>query len=840
MKSLFRITLVALTCLQVAHAQRQKVGLTINPTLEYYLGNATYDQRIPKPQDILGYVPGEYHVTHDKLVHYMTALAAASDRITLENRGSTYEGRPLLLLTITHPDNRAKLSQIQTAQQNGSADTNSPVIIYQGFSIHGNEPSGSNASLLYAYHLAAATDAATIKSLKESVILLDPSLNPDGLQRFAGWVNQHKSHVINPDNNDREYDEVWPGGRTNHYWFDMNRDWLPVQLPESRARIKSFRAWQPHILTDHHEMGTNSSFFFQPGIPSRTHPLTPQMNQDLTREIGTYHASAFDKIGSLYYTEESFDDFYYGKGSTYPDINGGVGILFEQGSSRGHAQNSENGVVTFPFTIKNQLTAALSTLQAGIAMRPKLIAYQNDFYQQASRDNRGGGDIVFGTPDDPARAAGLAEIMYRQGLELYKLNSTQNIDGKRYAANAAYVVPRNQRHGRLLDAMLEERTTFSDSLFYDISAWSYKHSFDLNVKENTSGMRGARINELAEITAPASTPFGKSNYAYLISYRDYLAPATLYHVMKAGLRVKVAQRAFSQNGVNYPHGTLMIPVVNQNLTPDQIYNKLQAIAARFTTHITPVGTGSTQGIDLGSRNFGAVTLPKIAVLVGDGINPYDAGEIWHLMDQRYEIPITKLDINSMRSSTIADYTTIIVPATYGTPDNGAIETLKEWTRSGGNLIGFRSSLRWLSRKEFIKLNFKDTSIMAKNTPYELSREFRGAQVIGGALFETKLDLSHPIAYGYSDPSLTMFRNTTIFVEPKDNNYDNPIQYTQTPLVSGYISEENLEQLSGTVPFVTDRLGRGRVSVFTDNTNFRAFWWGTNKLMMNAIYFSRFM
>ena len=206
--------------------------------------------------------------------------------------------------------------------------------------------------------------------LDELVILFDPSFNPDGLQRFAYWANTNKNQILTADPNDREYNEVWPGGRTNHYWFDMNRDWLPAQLPESQARIKTFTKWLPNILTDHHEMGTNSSFFFQPGIPSRVNPLTPAMNQKLTQKIGSFHVEAFDKLGSLYYSEEDYDDFYYGKGSTYPDINGGIGILFEQASSRGHIQESDNGLLTFPFTIRNQLTAGLSTtLKAAAEMR---------------------------------------------------------------------------------------------------------------------------------------------------------------------------------------------------------------------------------------------------------------------------------------------------------------------------------------------------------------------------------------------------------------------------------------------------------------------------------------
>ena len=238
------------------------------------------------------------------------------------------------------------------------------------------------------YYLAASNEPETLEILDNSVILFDPCLNPDGLQRFANWVNSNKNLVPNPDNNDREFSEVWPGGRTNHYWFDLNRDWLPVQLPESQARVKTYSDWLPNIVTDHHEMGTNSTFFFQPGIPSRVNPLIPNLNQKLTEKVAKYHANFLDKIGSLYYSKENYDDLYFGKGSTYPDANGGIGILFEQGSSRGHIQNSQNGVLTFPFTIRNQLTTTLSTLKAASELRIELLSYMNDFYVNNFNDSR--------------------------------------------------------------------------------------------------------------------------------------------------------------------------------------------------------------------------------------------------------------------------------------------------------------------------------------------------------------------------------------------------------------------------------------------------------------------
>ena len=815
--------------------------------LDYYLPtDVSYNPNIPTPKSSIGHQVGDWHITHDKLVQYMYTLASSSDRITIENRGATFEGRPLLLLTITSANNHANIETIRqqhlelTQKEPSTTNINEmPIVVQQGFSIHGNEPSGSNAALAVAYYLAAAQGPAIDTLLNNTVILFDPSYNPDGLQRFAYWANTNKSKNINPDPNDREYDEVWPGGRTNHYWFDMNRDWLPVQLPESRARIATFHKWMPNILTDHHEMGTNSSFFFQPGIPSRTHPLTPQQNQDLTGEIGSYHATAFDKIGSFYYSKESFDDFYYGKGSTFPDINGSIGILFEQASSRGHAQESVNGILTFPFTIRNQFTAALSTLEAAVAMRQKILSYQQEFYQQAFKEAAKADAIVFGDEKDPSKAYHLAEILMRQNIQVHKIANDFTSKGKHYTKESSYAVPKNQRQHRLINAMFEKRTKFKDSLFYDVSAWTLPLAFNLDYNQDIPTDKvGEKITTL---TKPAANAPKYSEYGYLMQWHDYYTPKALNMLLKKGIRAKVGMTPFTSQNKEYDYGTILIPVQNQDLSSKDIAKAVEEIVAQTGVTIDPANSGQTQKINLGSNQFKALKLPKVAMLVGDGINPYDAGEIWHLFDQRYDMHITKLDTKNFRRVDLSKYTDIIMPATRGNALNkDAAKKLKTWVQNGGTLIGYKSAGKWLEKNEFMKMTFKSNKTTATDISFEQRSNYNGAQYIGGAIFQTTLDRSHPIAFGYKNKSLPVFRNTTLFIEADKNSYNNPIKYTASPLLSGYISLPNLELLKNTVPFKKAKLGRGNILYFTDNTNFRAFWYGTNKLLMNAIFFGDHM
>ena len=810
----------------------------------YYLPqDVTYNSKIPTPASVIGHEVGEWHVTHDKLVQYMYAVAAASDRISIVSRGTTFEGRPLLLLTITSAQNHANLESIHknhlkrtNEDVSPSEIEKSPIVVYQGFSIHGNEPSGSNAALMVAYYLAAAQGPQIDALLNNTVILFDPSFNPDGLQRFAYWANTNRNKNLTTDGNDREYHEVWPGGRSNHYWFDMNRDWLPVQLPESRARLVTFHDWLPNILTDHHEMGTNSSFFFQPGIPERTHPLTPSMNQELTRKIGTYHAAALDQIGSLYYSEEDYDDFYYGKGSTFPDINGSVGILFEQASSRGHVQESDNGILTFAFTIRNQFTAALSTLKAAVEMRKEMLNYQYDFFK-ARRDqisNAKTNAYLVGDQKDVSKMTHFLDILLRHQIKVHQLDSDITLNGKNFKAGKSYVIPKDQKNKTLLNAMFEKRTSFQDSLFYDISAWSFPLAFNLDFADNgNTKLSGAPI-EKAEFNKGTITT--KSNYAYLFEWHDYYAPKLAYRLLSKGVRLKVGKSPFSQNDVNFDYGTIMIPAQNQSMSSEELFQIIDEALAGIPVQVFGVGTGLNKGIDLGSGEFSTLKLPKIGLFVGGGVNPHDAGEMWHMLDQRFDIPISKLDVDDLSGMDLSRYNVLIASNMRGSLSEGAEKNLKSWIEDGGTLVAYGSVLTWLAKKEWLNAKFKSTTQVAKNISFDQKSNFQGAQVVGGAIFNSKIDRSHPINFGTLGNELPVFRNSTMFMEADKDSYNNPVQYTDSPLLSGYISTTNLDSLKGTSAVKIQRLGRGRIVGIVNNTAFRAFWFGTNKLLLNSIFF----
>ena len=827
--------------------------------LKYYLPDSVnYNPSIPKPKEIIYHEVGEWHVTHDRLVNYMKAIAAAApERVKLETMGFTYENRPQVLLIITSKKNHDNLESIrqQHVQLTDPAKSSlintdqMPIVVWIGHSIHGNEPSGANASLVTAYYLAAAQGKQIDELLDNTVILLDPSFNPDGLQRFSTWVNQHKSKNLVSDPNSREFNEAWPGGRFNHYWFDLNRDWLPAVHVESQNRLKWFHYWKPNILTDHHEQGSNATFFFQPGVASRVNPLTPSRNQELTASLGKFHAQFLDRIGSLYFTKENYDDYYYGKGSTYPDINGSIGILFEQASSRGHAQQTSNGILKFPATVKNQFITALSTLEGAKFLRKDFLNWQREFYRTAITE--AGSSLVkgyvLGDKDDLTKTTLFVEMLRRHQVEVYELNTNFSIDGLNFEKGNAFVVPTNQPQNRLIHAIFDKTLSYKDSLFYDITAWTMPLAFGLNYAELNAAKYNISLlgNKVETISLPKGNLIGgKSEYAYLFQWDELLAPKALYELQEAGVLVKTATSKFeieTMNGVKkFDYGTISIPVKLQKLDAVKLYELINGVAEKNGITIYSVKTGNVQsGSDLGSNKMISVARPVIAMLVGTGVNPTDAGEIWYLLDQRMNIPATHLEQTTFNRIDLSKYNTIVmVGGNYAELNK---EKLKAWVQGGGVLIALEEAVQWSAQNGISTISFKTPKSPVdsnKKFSYVEREQIEGAQQVSGAIFGAETDLTHPLAYGYHTKIISLFKANKVFMEKGKNPFGSPFYYGSQPLQSGWVSKENGDAIKNSSAVVVNTIGAGRVINIADNPNFRAFWLGGTKLFMNAIFFGR--
>ena len=819
----------------------------------YYLpAGTTYDENIPTPKSVIGHEVGEWHVTHDRLVQYMYALAEKSDRVAIEEYGRTYEHRPLLLLTITAPDNHRNLSTIKQehlklTQSNVDGATSiqdQPAVVWLGHTVHGNEASGANSSLLTAYHFAAAQGPEIEKLLRETIILIDPAINPDGLNRFSSWTNSHRSQNLVTDPNNLEQNEHWPRGRTNHYWFDLNRDYIPVQLPESQGRIAKIHEWKPNIYTDHHEMGTNSTFFFQPGVPSRVHPLIPGENYRITERISKYFREGLDAIGSLYFYKERYDDYYPGRGPTYVDFNGGIAILFEQASARSHAQESVNGILHFHFAIRNQFTAALATVKAGHEMRNELLTYQKAYYdataELAAKDPIKA--YVFGSEQDPAKTWALAEIAHRHDISVYELKERIQAKDGTFAPGSSYVIPLQQDQHRLIHALFEIRNTFEDSLFYDVSAWTLPLAFNLPYTALDSRQFNERlVGEIADRAFPKGRlKGGRAGYAYLFEMTGYYAHRSLQRLHQAGIRAKVATKPFTGlDGKQFSSGTIMVPVKNQEVPEATIHELMETITEEDAVDVFGVSTGAVaDGPPLGSNDLLLLSKPSVMIIAEGNLSGYEVGEAWHLLDTRFGMQVSLVSVDALERIGLARYNTIVcVDGNYNSIGKKAIDQLSAWVERGGTLIGFKGGAKWLADIGLSNGQFGyPPSPIGDDLSYHEYQNARGAQVIGGSIFKGHLDLAHPIGWGFQHEEVPLFKRGTLVLKNSKPRISNPLTYAREALWSGYVPEEKLPYISNSSAIAINTVGKGKVIGFVDNPNFRAFWYGTNKLFLNAVFF----
>jgi len=811
----------------------------------FFKDKAPFNKVIPTPEEFLGYPIGEQHTRHDLIVAYFYKLAEVSDRATIEVYGKTHEQRKLVMLTVSSPKNLSNLESIKN-QHLAFVDPNKnpknyndvPVFIQLGYNVHGNEPSSSEAALLTAYTLVASTNSEVINYLNKSIIFIDPTINPDGRDRHTQWANQFKAKALVSDNIDAEHNEAWPRGRTNHYWFDLNRDWLLGVHPESQGKLKWMHSWYPNVVTDFHEMGTNSNHFFEPMKPiGSLDPIMPKENyEDLNDLFAPYFSSALDKIGSFYYTKESFDGTYPGYGSSYPDLQGGLALLFEQASSRGHVQDTDYGKMTFAFTIRNQYTSGFATIKAAVENIAFLRKYQQTFFKTAilQKAKTGFAGYEFGDDYDMNRNKAFIEQLLSHKIKVYK-------KGKKF------VVPLKQAQHRMVQTMFETYSKYRDSVYYDASAWSVANFYNMKSKGLKSVKLGAEIKSVNGIVN--NTKIKKASYAYILDWNDYYTPAALYYMQSKGLTVASAFKPFtiSTNNGNksFNYGSLLIPISKQKKSSAEVYKIVSAAQTKYDIPVFGTNSGySIKGIDLGSNNFRALTKPKVAMLVGEGVNSLEAGEVWHLLDTRIDMPITKVRMNNFRRANLdKNNTLVMVSGNYSQLDSIQRLKLKNWVSKGNTIVTIAGGSKWLIDKKIVKESLTKKSKVKdkkkeeiKRLPFVDARENKGRERVGGIILEVDLDLTHPLGFGYRSEKLPVYKNNMIFLSPSKNAYATVAKYTNNPHIDGFITQKNLDTfIKPSASLLVSKIGKGRAVLFADNPNFRGAWYGTNKLFLNALF-----
>lgn len=819
MKSLLIAGLVGLGAL----AQPQT--LPIDHSLPI-VGVKSYDSAIPLPEQVIGHRIGTRHTRADQIVSYFDAVDAKSPRVLVERQGRSYEGRELIHAIVASPENMKRLDAIQK-QNHRLVDepgrvtdeelAKMPVIVWMGYNVHGNEASASEAAILTLYHLAAARGEWIDRLLANAVIIVAPCYNPDGRDRFANWVNGNRGRIALDDLNDREHREPWPGGRTNHYWFDLNRDWLPLTQVESQVRHAHWVKWRPELTTDFHEMGSTSTYFFQPGVPERVHPLTPQGNKDLTLRFARYHADALGKLNELYFTEERYDDFYPGKGSTYCDLEGSVGILFEQASSRALLTPGQGRTLDFATTIRNQVATSIASLSAAADMRLDFLRHRRDSHLAGSRGE--------GLADwKGIRLSGDQDRLLMMGQLLLKHEIDFHFDER------GILIKFPQPQGRLIQAMFETRKSFEDTGFYDISAWRFDVAFGLQMELLSTEPEG-EIGRVAEIHLTHSDWLpGKNPYAYVLHWQRHEAPAAAHDLMRSGVEMMLVKKPF-RNG-RIAHGDLVIPVQQRSLEFGELQQKLAEAVKKWRVTVEPIELGSGEILSIGGSGTAALETPKIALAVGTGTSSNEAGELWHLLDQEMQIPVAIVDVDRLGSALDKYNTVILAGGTY----SAALGTaLKTWVDAGGRLIATGTAGRFVSSSEIWKLESRRFTPKVGDLAYgEISKE-RDRHTVPGTLFEVEFDQTHPLAY-HLPKRMGVFRESNEFIVPSTTAGANVARFTSTPVMAGYISPEVEGMIDRGGVILARRQGAGSVIVIDANPHFRTFFYGSNRILMNAIFF----
>ncbi len=816
-------------------------GSTISAQDYFYQKFQPFNSEIPSPEAFLGYGIGEHHTRHDLIVAYLEKLAEVSDRASIAEYGRTHEGRKLVMLTITAPENLSNLDQLKEEhlaftdpKKSVSNYGDVPIFINLAYNVHGNEPSSSEAALLTAYTFAASENPEILNYLKNAVIFIDPTINPDGRDRHTQWANTYQGSPEVADSQDVEHNEYWPMGRTNHYWFDLNRDWLLAINPESRGKLNWYHQWYPNVVTDFHEMGTQSTYFFEPMKTNASYdPIMPKENyEDLNTLFGNAFSKSLDSIGSLYFTKEVFDGTYPGYGSSYPDLQGGLGLLFEQASSRGHRQTTAFGEITFAFTIRNQYVSGITTVKTAVNNKEYMRKYQQKFFKSAL-NNAAKSKVkgyTFGDVHDKNRTKAFIDKLLLHKIDVYR-------------SGDSFTVPTQQPQYRMVQTMFETYEKYRDSVYYDASAWSVANFYNMKYKSVNALNIGDKITETKNLIS--ISPVQKSEYAYVIDWDDYNAPAALVYLQKKGIVASSAAKLFSiktkTDTKKFNYGAVLVPVSLQKEDAAAVYKSIKEAQEKFEVPIYAVDSGlSLEGVDLGSGNISPIKKTRAVMLIGDGVSSYEAGEVWHLLDTRVHMPITKIPMRNFNKISLDKYNTMVMVSGKYNLTEKQMSKIKDWTSKGNTLITIGSASKWVIEKKLVKEKLtkteKDSTELAVRKPYVDARENIGKESLGGVILNVDLDITHPLAYGYRDSSIPVYKNNSVWLSPSKNSYATVAKYSKKPHIDGFITEKNMqENILNSASLIVSKLGSGRVVLFADNPNFRGSWYGTNRLFLNALF-----
>ncbi|NJB70531.1 hypothetical protein GGR42_000993 [Saonia flava] len=804
--------------------------------------NLATSQDIKSPSEFLGYELGSQFTRHHEVVDYYEYLAKkAPERVQLVEYGKTNERRPLLLAYVSSATNMKNLETIREEHlKSTTGESNaSKAIVWLSYNVHGNESVSTEASMKTIYELL------TNKSnyLENTVVIIDPCINPDGRDRYVNWYNQYKNTPNNVDPYSKEHVEGWWNGRSNHYMFDLNRDWAWLTQVESQQRLIMYNKWLPHVHVDFHEQGVNSPYYFAPAAEP-FHEVITDFQRDFQVTIGKNHAKYFDANGWFYFTKEVFDLFYPSYGDTYPTYNGAIGMTYEQagiGAGLGIKTNIGD-TLTLKDRIAHHYTTGMSTVEVSANNVDKLNKEFQKFYENKNYKYK---NYVLGGNMDKINS--LTQLLDKHKIEYGWSSTTQTIKGFNYKKGetgslktfpGSLVVSANQPKSTLVKVLFEPDAKLSDSLTYDITAWSlpYAYGLDAVASESTIPTQNGDVQH-DYAGAPTLGEINEDNYAYIMPWHTMKDAAFLADLLQKNIRVRFAQKPFSLDGRQYKHGTLII-TKSDNKNHKDFIGTLKKLKEKHGRSLNATKTGFVDsGKDFGSSYVQMVPNIKVAMLSGGPTSTLRFGEIWHFFEQQLHYPLSVLDADYIKRVDLDTYDVLILPGGRYTSfmDENTLKKLKDWVSNGGKLIAIGGSISGISGEKGFSIKKKKEDKEKDSTLYShenIQRE-RIKDAITGAIFKTKVDNTHPMAYGYGNSYYTLKLGNTAYDFLKAGTVAH-IEENTIP-VSGFAGSKAQKKIENTLVFGVENHGRGHVVYMVDNPLFRGFWENGKLFFANALF-----
>ncbi|ULQ56883.1 M14 family metallopeptidase [Flavihumibacter rivuli] len=813
--------------------------------------------QVQSPDQFLGYQLGTRYTPHYRIVQYFQHVAQqAPEMVKLEQYGATNEGRPLLLATVASKENLANIEQIRmnnlrlasVAKDKMAPNENAPAIVWLSYNVHGNETSSSEASMMTIYELVNPNSAKSREWLKNTVVLIDPCLNPDGRDRYVNWYTQVLGRNVNPQPIAREHKEPWPGGRSNHYNFDLNRDWAWQSQVETQHRLKKYNEWLPQVHVDFHEQGFNEPYYFAPAAEPY-HEVISKWQREFQIMIGKNHARYFDQNGWLYFTKERFDLFYPSYGDTYPTYSGAIGMTYEQGGIRAGLGiiNEDGDTLTLRDRVLHHFTTGISTVEISAQQANRLIREFRNYFNNAINHPLGEFKAWVVKNDGTDRMKRLKELLDRNQID-WSYASGANLNGLNYftgkneafkAENGDVVININQPKSNFIKVLFERSSNITDSATYDITAWSLPYAYGLK----TYGV--ANYITAVTRTAPAvSQPAVMANaYAYAVKWDGLNSAKFLAAALQKGLKVRYAEQLFNSGNESFEKGTLLVTRAANNGKP--IQQLVEAAAKETGSTVYSIGSGFVdRGFDFGSDRVRTINAPNVAMIYGDGVSSLGMGEIWHFFDQQLNYPITLVSANDFLRDGMNQFNVLILAD--GSYDffsrKEANEELKNWVKRGGKIIALENAVAQMARAEWgIKIkDGDDKKDEDRKDEYASIRKFENRErdwlvnSMPGSIFRLELDNTHPLGFGFPDFYYSLKQDGNVYQFFKDDGWNVGV-IKKNNYVSGFTGSVIKEKLKDALLIGAQDMGRGQVIYLADNPVFRSFWENGKLLLCNAVF-----